>query len=86
MLTRSSEWIFNPMHYTGFYIRIYDLYKLGVVYFTCIEIRSPSFPDKMNNKNNIKKSREISREKNLGFPGLSFVTEIANPSAEYRGN
>ena len=57
MLTRSSECIFKC-----------DLYMLGVLYFTCIGIRTPIVPG----------SREISK-KNPGFPGLSFGTGIANP-------
>ena len=42
MLTRSSEWIFNPIRYTGLYIRIHDLYLLGFVYFRYIGISTPS--------------------------------------------
>ena len=34
MLTHSSVWIFNQMRYNGLYKRIYDLYLLGVAYFT----------------------------------------------------
>ena len=42
MLTCSSAWIFNQMRYNGLHKFMYDLYLLGVVYFTCIEIRTPS--------------------------------------------
>ena len=48
MLTRSSEWIFNPLRYTGLCIRIYDLYLFGVLYFTYIGISTPSVPGYIN--------------------------------------
>ena len=45
MLTRSSEWIFNPMRYTDLLIRINDLYFMRVVYYTfIIVINTPSVP------------------------------------------
>ena len=44
MATCSSGGIFNPIRYTGLYIRRYDLDVLVVVHFTCIGIRIPSVP------------------------------------------
>ena len=55
MLTHSSVWIFNQMRYNGLYKRIYDLYLLGVVYFTCIRISIPIVPVYMNNNNNFQR-------------------------------
>ena len=87
MLTHSSVWIFNQIRYNGLYKRIYELYMLGVAYFTCIGIRGPSVPAKwliiiiLNKSRELLGSREISkkipdfRDCHLG-PGLEALVGI----------
>ena len=64
MLTHSSVWIFNQMHYNGLYKRIYDLYLLAVAYFTLGPLLSLS---KLLIKIIFNKSRE--------FPGYREISK-----------